>query len=83
MKTKTKTITGHTRNAYKAAVKDALYGSGCRMHNPAVKYCTERGFFVESALTDNRETERTIWEANFSANTGKPYCLPRYEDLDI
>lgn len=73
----------HTKNAYKTAVKDALYGSGENRHSPAVKYHETRGFFVESALTPNRDVESTIWEANFDANTGKPYGLPDYEDIEI
>lgn len=70
---------GHTRNAYKNTVKNALYG--VEMHSPAVKYSESRGFFVESALTPNDDDARTIWEAGFCANTGKPYCLPKYEDI--
>lgn len=74
---------GHTKHAYVTAVDNALYGEGCKMHSPAVKYSTVRGFFVESALTPNNADEQTIWEAAFSAKTGRPCHLPKFEELEL
>ena len=73
----------HTKNAYKNAINSALYGVGKSMHNPAVKYDEHSGFFVESSLMENNSRQSTIWEANFSASTGLPYCAPAYEDIEI
>lgn len=67
----------HTKASYEMAVKNALYGDGSKMHNPAVKYSPDKGFFVESKL----DPHLTIWEANFDANTGKPYGLPTFEEV--
>ena len=73
------TKNGHTRNAYKTAINDALDGSGRQLHNPAVKYSAENGFYVESALIGDYAA--LIWSANFNAKTGKPYCVPSYDSL--
>ena len=71
----------HTNNAYRNAIRDALYGAGLMMHSPAVKYDTVTGFFVESMLAANSPTETTVWAAAFSASTGKPYCAPSYVEI--
>ena len=73
----------HTKNAYKTAVQAALYGEGCGIMHPAVKYNEATGFFVESDLLGNNPTETTVWVANFSADTGKPFCLPSYEEIEV
>jgi hypothetical protein len=42
-----------------------------------------RGFFVCPAekLVPMNDGEVEVWEANFSANTGRPYCLPEYSEV--
>lgn len=75
-----KKITGGERG-FQAAVHEALYGDGRRMHNPTVKWSAERGFFVESGIHGDNADEVRIWAANFSANTGKPYLLPTYNEV--
>lgn len=79
---KTTRVTGGERG-FRAAVRDALYGVGRRMHSPAVHWAESRGFFVRPAakLRPMDAGEIEIWEANFCANTGRPYCLPEYSDV--
>ena len=75
-----KRITGVSKRDWKFAVNDALYGSGCNRHSPAVKWSIRDGFFCESKLTDNPDSV-TVWVANFGADDGEPYCLPSYADV--
>lgn len=77
-----KRITGG-KQGYRAAVQDALYGDGSRMHSPAVHWTETRGFFVSPAakLVPMNDGEVEVWEAAFSANTGRPYCLPDYNEV--
>jgi len=74
-------ITGGARG-YRAACTDALYGTGREMHNPVVMWNANGGFEVASGLGLNlNEGEVLIWEANFSANDGKPYGRPSYAEV--
>lgn len=66
---------------FRTAVRKAL--AERRMHNPAVHWSAGRGFFVCPAakLIPMDEGEVEVWEANRSANTGLPYCLPDYSEV--
>ncbi len=70
-------ITGGERG-FKAAVRDALHGNGRKMHSPGVYWTRERGFYTASTLCGDEGL--LIWTAGFNANSGKPYCLPDYDE---
>lgn len=67
---------------FRAAAKDALYGRGEKMMSPSVRWSRREGFTVEPAanLYPLHDGEVQIWNASFSANTGKPNT-PDYSEV--
>ena len=51
------------------------------MHDPAVFWNSERGFYVAPTQKLSGISDLEIWRAAFSADTGKPYCLPSWVDV--
>ena len=80
MRTERVRITGGERG-YRAAVRDALYGSGTGMHNSIVRWSHARGFVVKPGITSRDEDQFDIWPAAFSADTGRAYGFPTYADV--
>ena len=67
---------------YRYAVNEALYGVGTCMVNPQVRFNADDGFFACPASRPYLEDEEVVvWNAGFSAKSGKPYTLPSYNQV--
>jgi len=63
-----------------AAINDALYGDGRRMHSPAVFWSPDSGFYASPSSRVSPNDDLQIWTAGFGSG-GKPYDLPEYADV--